>query len=787
MPRQSEPTDRRSLTTTVLRSSRFTLPRSSRAIRWDLGIPGLLRQWRALLTKRFLLRDTVAGITVAFVAVPLSMAIALASDVPPAAGLVTAIVAGALCAVFGGAPLGVSGPAAAMAVLVASIVEDHGMGGLVAASLIAGALQLLTGLFGLGRIARLVPLPVIAGFTAGIGVVILVGQLPRVLGLPPPDQAHVVDVLTHIQELIEHAVPAAVALAVGTLAIVMVSARISPLVPGHLLAVVLATLAASVFALDVELVGPLPESIVSVPAWPPAIDDWQSLLGNAFVLYALASLETLLSCNAVDRLAKTAPHDSDQELVGQGIGTVTSVMLGGVPATSVIARSSLNVAAGGRTRRSALIHAIVVALIVVVFAPLMALMPIPALAGILLAVALRMISVREFVHLWRTSRSEGVIYLLTLSAMVAFDLVAGVQVGLAIAFVIAAVRLGRTDARVMTHNEAGGPYRLALAGPLTFMGLDRIDSLRARLSELDARCGAILDMREVPTLDVTALDAFVGLLEDLERRGFAFSILQAGRGVPEALESADEHGRWSSRLVATEAEAMQMLGSNKEVEPFDRLVEGVDRFRNVARQRYRGLFDRLAENQSPHTLFVTCSDSRVSPLLMTGTEPGEVFIHRNIGNIVPKSGSDGMPAEGAAVEYAVGVLGVKQIIICGHSNCGAMNAIRSGPISPELPSVAAWLEDARRVLERVPLGASADALARMNALLQLENLRTYDLVRRRLETGELRVYAWFYDIGRAEIESWDPEKGAFGPLQPSPRDAAEVGARAPVHEASAST
>jgi len=730
------------------------------------------------MTSRFLVRDTVAGVTVAFVAVPLSMAIALASDVPPAAGLVTAVVAGALCAVFGGAPLGVSGPAAAMAVLVASVVEEHGMGGLVVASLIAGGLQLLTGVFGLGRIARLVPLPVIAGFTAGIGVVILVGQLPRVLGLPPPDQAHVIDVVTHIGELFEHADAAAVVLALGTLAIVLISARLSPLVPGHLIAVVLATVGAVWLGLGVERVGALPDSIFSVPALPDRIDDWRSLLGNGVMLYALASLETLLSCSATDRLAKTAPHDSDQELIGQGIGTLASVALGGIPPTSVIARSSLNVAAGGRTRRSALIHALVVAVLVAAFAPMMALVPIPALAGILLAVAFRMISVRELVYLWRNSRSEALIYLLTFSAMVAFDLVAGVQVGLVIAFVIAALRLGRTDARVMSLSQTGGPYRLALAGPLTFMGLDRIDSLRARLSEMDVTCGAILDMREVPTLDVTALDALVGLFEDLDARGCAIAILHEGRGVPEALASVDREGKWTSRLVSTEDEAMRMLGSAQTVAPFDRLLEGVDRFRNVARQRYRGLFTRLAEGQSPHTLFVTCSDSRVSPLLVTGTEPGEVFVHRNVGNIVPRSGADAMPAEGAAVEYAVGVLGVKQIVVCGHSSCGAMNAIRNGAIPPELPSVAKWLGDARGVLDRVPPGASPDAMARMNALIQVENLRSYDIVRRKLESGELTLHAWFYDIGRAEIEAWDPEKSGFSPLSPA-QTRADVGVRVP--------
>jgi carbonic anhydrase len=254
------------------------------------------------------------------------------------------------------------------------------------------------------------------------------------------------------------------------------------------------------------------------------------------------------------------------------------------------------------------------------------------------------------------------------------------------------------------------------------------------------------------------------LLEDLRRRGCAVAILHAGHAVPEALAPVDAEGYWASRLVPSDADAQRLLGSIIAVAPFERLVEGVERFRKIAKERYRGLFEELASGQSPHTLFITCSDSRVSPLLVTGAEPGELFVHRNVGNIVPRSGADAMPAEGAAVEYALGVLGVKQIVVCGHSGCGAMNAIRSGAISPDLPSVAKWLEDARGVLERVPAGASADAIAKMNVLVQLEHLRTYPIVQRKIASGEVTLHAWYYEIGRADIQAWDAELGAYAPL-----------------------
>ncbi|HWB82157.1 MAG TPA: bifunctional SulP family inorganic anion transporter/carbonic anhydrase [Nannocystaceae bacterium] len=733
-------------------------------MRWDLGIQKLRPQWQALLRRRYLGRDLVAGITVAFVAVPLSMAIALASDVPPAAGLVTAVIAGAVCALMGGAPLSVSGPAAAMAVLVASVVEEQGMSGLIIASLLAGALQIATGVAGLGRIARLVPLPVVLGFTAGIGVVILVGQLPRTLGLPPPDQAHVIDVLTHIGEVISHARPGPAILAFGSLAIVLVGTRISAKVPAHLIAVVVATGAAEMFAMQVERVGELPRSMFAIPSLSLPSGSWSDLLVTAFVIYALASLESLLSCSALDRMAKSKAHDADQELIGQGLGTIASVSLGGIPATSVIARSSLNVAAGARTRRSALIHAVVVALAIFALAPLVGLIPIPALAGILLAVAVRMISPGELVALWKISRSEALVYVVTFTAMVAFDLVAGVRVGLIIAFVIAVIRLGRTDTRVMTLGEHG-PYRFTLRGALTFVGLARLDDLRARMGELDPERGVVLDLLDVPSIDVTSGDGLAALLADLQARGTPLAIVARGDTVQDALAAHDPHGRWTGHIVASESEALRMLGVSQTMSPLERITDGVDRFRTVARSRYRELFERLGAGQSPHTLFIACSDSRVSPLLITSTEPGEVFVHRNVGNIVPRAGADDTPAEGAAVEFAVGVLGVKQIVVCGHSGCGAMSVIASGKPPPGLPCVARWLADAGHIRDRVPPGSTPDALARMNALVQLENLRTYDIVAKKLEAGELTLHAWFYDIGGAEIEEWNAERGGFAPVR----------------------
>lgn len=728
-----------------------------------LGLARLRPQWAEMLRPRHLGADAFAGLTVALAAIPLSLALAIASDAPPAAGLVSAIAAGIVCSLLGGTPLAVSGPANAMAVLVASIIEEHGPVGLALAAFLAGGLQVLTGALGLARIARLVPLPVVLGFTAGIGAVIIVGQLPRALGLPAPDQAHVVDVLVHIGQLFEHANWTVCAFAVLATAIVLVGPRLSAKLPAQLLAVLVVTAIAAVTGIELERVGEIPRSLFHFPALTlTGIDPW-SLIGDALVIYALASLESLLSSSALDRMTGGPPHDPDQELVGQGLGSIASAALGGIPTTSVIARSTLSVAAGGRTRRAALFHALFVLLFVVVLAPLVSAIPLVALAGILFAVALRMVSPGEFVKLWRLSRREAATYLVTFAAMVAFDLVAGVRVGIGVALVIAALRLGRSDARLISLGQHG-PYRVALRGPLTFMAQGTIDELRARTGALDPGRPVLVDLSEVGEIDVTGGDAIAALLRALARRGHTFAMI-APPHVREAIAAHDPDGTLASLVVDGEAEAMRRIARIGDISPVERLAEGVARFRVDAAGRHRDLFARLAEGQRPHTLFIACADSRVSPQLITGTEPGELVVLRNVGNIVPKPGRDEMPAEAAGVEYAVHILGVSQIVVCGHSGCGAMAVVKAG-IPDELPNVRRWLVDAEGLHERVPPGASADALARANVMQQLENLRAHPMVRERLAAGTLTLSGWYYDIAAGEIEVWDAERGAFVPLAP---------------------
>jgi carbonic anhydrase len=748
-------------------------------MRWDLGVRALLPEWRNMFSRRTLAADVMAGLLVACVAIPLSLAIALASGVAPGVGLVSAIVAGIVCALMGGTPLAVSGPAAAMSVIVASIVQEQGTGGLLVVVLAAGLLQLLTGLVGAGRLIRFVPLSVVAGFTAGIGAIILIGQLPRALGLQPPEQSHILDVITHLRELIGHSDPRALGLTVLTLGIAFGLPRFLPRFPALLVAVVVPTVLVWVTGMSVELIGEIPRSLPlpSLPSLPEG--EWGRLASAIVLVFAVASLETLLSSSAMDKMTSGRRHDPDQELIGQGLGNLTVALFGGIVVTGVIVRSTVNVQAGARTRLASLVHAGVLLATVLVLAPVMGRIPVAALAGVLLSVALKMLNPRELRHLWRNSRPDALAYLITFVTIVFVDLLMGVQAGIAAALVLATLRLGQMH--VISSPRGGrGPVRTALTGPVTFMASGKLERLRHQLESLEPGRPVILDLSGVSALDSSGAELLGTMLSEQARAGRPLAVKGLAADLRQRVLAFDASGTLDALFVTTEAEARELVHSDSEQAAREALVSGVLRFKEGALHgRYLQLFEHLSAGQAPLTLFITCSDSRLSPNLVTSSEPGELFVVRNVGNLVPPSDSPGATGVGAAIDYAVEVLGVREIIVCGHSGCGAVRAVQVETPSGS-PFIDQWLEDSRRALRELPSGLSAEELSQRLVLRQVEHLKSYPSVRRRMQEGHLRVHAWFYDIRNTALLEWDEAHQAFAPVG---ADEAEEGEEAqPGHE-----
>ncbi len=479
-----------------------------------------------------LLKDCIAGTIVAIIALPLSIALALASGVEPVCGIYTAIAAGFIVSFLGGSRVQIAGPTAAFASIVAGIVATQGMDGLFIATILAGIMLILMGIFKFGALIKFVPYTITTGFTAGIAVTILLGQIKDFLGLTYGEGVKPVETFEKIEANIEFINTFSwQSLVVGAvcLAILIIYPKLEKRVPPSLIAVVVGALMVAFipgFDEGVFTIGDL----YTIPAGLPKMDfagmDFSlakitAVLPDAFTIAILAAIESLLSCVVADGMFGSK-HRSNAELVAQGVGNIASVLFGGIPATGAIARTAANAKNGGRTPIAGMVHAVVLLLVLLFLMPYAALIPMPAIAAILFMVAYNMSEWKRFVRVIKTApKSDIIIMVLTFVLTVAFDLVIAIEVGMVLAAMLFMKRMSEeshvvgwkyvdpeNDKDSLDLKEVPKDVRVyEVSGPLFFGDADKILSITLKDY---TRC-LILRMRGVPSVDATAMNA----LEDL--------------------------------------------------------------------------------------------------------------------------------------------------------------------------------------------------------------------------------------------------------------------------------
>ncbi|MBX3030406.1 MAG: SulP family inorganic anion transporter [Chloroflexi bacterium] len=473
--------------------------------------------------------DLLAGITVGVVALPLALGFGVATGLGAEAGLVTAIVAGFVAAVFGGSDVQVSGPTGAMTVVLVPIIGRHGPDAVIWVGILAGLLVLAAAVLRLGRYLAYLPWPVIEGFTLGIAIIIFLQQVPLALGVSVAGHENVL--LTAIDALAAATADSIPSLAVcGLVAIVMLTLpRWAPRLPASLIGVIVATLVATFLSLSVATIGVLP-SALPMPSLPP-IDGtaWGPLLSAAIAVALLAALESLLSARVADGMADGRRHDPDRELLGQGLANVAAPLFGGMPATGAIARTAVNVRAGARTRLASVIHAVVLLGVVMLLAGPVGAIPLAALAGVLMVTATRMVDRASVRAVLRSTRGDALILVVTAAVTVMFDLILAVEVGVVVAALLALRAVARSSAFVpedvpdVEPLEAGQEAELLherilayrLDGALFFGAAQRF--LTELTSVSDVRV-VILRMPQLQVLDATGAQALGQLITDLEAR-----------------------------------------------------------------------------------------------------------------------------------------------------------------------------------------------------------------------------------------------------------------------------
>lgn len=488
--------------------------------------------------------DAIAGLTVAIVALPLSMAIAIASGASPAQGLYTAIIGGFLISALGGSRFQIGGPAGAFIVLVATTVHIHGMDGLILATMIAGVILAAIGALRLGTYIKFIPYPVTVGFTAGIAVIIFASQVKELFGLSivGAEPGPLLEKIPVLWAALPTFGPAAVALSVATIVVIAGLREVRPHWPGMLIAVAAAAAATALFHLPVATIGTkfggIPSSL-PIPSLPDiSLAKIRAVLPSAFAFALLGSIESLLSAVVADGMTGRR-HRSNCELVAQGIANVVSALFGGICVTGTIARTATNVRAGAHGPVAGMLHAAFLLLFILVAAPLASFIPLASLAGVLAIVAWNMVEKAAFKTLLRASRGDAAVLMATLLLTIFRDLTEAIVVGFALGSVLFIHRMSKTTA-IETHRplvaedradtDDGGrrPYDETVAadpdvivyrisGAFFFGAAGSIGAVLDRIS--DTHRALIIDFAAVPFLDSTAANTIEGLAHKAKRRG----------------------------------------------------------------------------------------------------------------------------------------------------------------------------------------------------------------------------------------------------------------------------
>lgn len=489
-------------------------------------------------SKEQFVKDLISGIIVAIIALPLSIALALASGVGPEEGIYTAIIAGFLISAFGGSRVQIAGPTAAFATIVAGIVAKDGMSGLMVATIFAGIMLILMGVFRLGSLIRFIPYTITTGFTAGIALTILIGQIKDFLGLTYPKGTVTIETMDKVRAIVANIDTFnRDALIVGliSLAILIVwplVPKVGEKIPGSLIAVFVGIGLVKGIGFHANTIGDLYSISNKLPSLhipTLSLSIVENGVRNGFTIAVLAAIESLLSCVVADSMIN-AHHRSNQELIAQGMGNIGSALFGGIPATGAIARTAANIKNGGRTPIAGIVHSIVLVLMLVVLMPYAALIPMPTIAAILFLVAYNMCGWRTFVHLSKTApKSDILVLVLTFVLTVVFDLVIAIGAGIVVACILLMKRMA--DEATVTgweyYDQNSDPDDIEfkkvpqhvrvyeISGPMFFGAADLI----SQMSLKDYTKVLVIRMRAVPALDATAMHSLEILHERCKKAG----------------------------------------------------------------------------------------------------------------------------------------------------------------------------------------------------------------------------------------------------------------------------
>jgi carbonic anhydrase len=694
--------------------------------------------------------DLPASLVVFLVALPLSLGIAIASGAPLMAGLIAAVVGGIVAGSIGGSALQVSGPAAGLTVVVAGLIEDFGWQMTCVITICAGALQILFGVIRVARAALGVAPVVVHAMLAGIGVTIVLQQVHVLMGGDSRRSAW--DNIKALPSGILHHELHEVIVGGIVIAILLLWPKLPAKVraiPGALVAIVVATVVAEAAGLEgVDRITlsanffkaiSLPHLAARLPDGQPWVSEIGEIALGVLTVALIASVESLLSAVAIDKLHNGPRTNFDREMIGQGSANVVSGLLGGLPVTGVIVRSSTNVAAGARTRMSAVLHGAWILLFASLFTKLVGLIPESALAGLLIVIGIQLVKLAHIKIAWHTGNFA--VYVITIGCVVFLNLLEGVAIGLAAAIGILLTRLVRAPIEAKPYgDDESKHWRVDIDGTLSFLLLPRLTKV---LSELPPGSDVRLTLN-ADYIDDSVSEAISDWRHAHEATGGMVIIVETTPAMMQHTHTSRPRRHYTPRSI--------------DQVPWPRSPE---------------------DGAKPKTFFLTCADARIVPDLITASGSGDLYTVRNVGNLVPSDPAD--RSVDAALEFAVNQLRVSSVVVCGHSSCGAMTQLlQDTRAAGDRPATAlnGWLDHASDSLvayrDRHPARASAqaggfgevDQLSVVNVAVQVERLAQHPILAPAMASGALQVVGIFFDMSTSHVYQVN-QHGIVRPAEPA--------------------
>ncbi|OBJ86208.1 SulP family inorganic anion transporter [Mycobacterium asiaticum] len=709
--------------------------------------------------------DVPASLVVFLVALPLSLGIAIASGAPLAAGLIAAVIGGIVAGTLGGSAVQVSGPAAGLTVVVAELIQELGWEMLCIMTAAAGALQILFGVSRMARAALAIAPVVVHAMLAGIGITIVLQQIHVLVGGTSHSSAW--ENLVALPNGILHHELHEVIVGGTVIGILLLWSKLPPkmrMIPGALVAIVLATVLAKLVGLDVERINlsgsffdaiGLPQLAEKAPSGQPWTHEISAIVLGVLTIALIASVESLLCAVGVDKLHNGPRTNFNREMIGQGSANMLSGLLGGLPITGVIVRSSANVAAGARTRMSAILHGVWVLLFASLFTNLVELIPKAALAGLLIVIGAQLVKLAHVELAWRTG--NFVVYVITIVCVVFLNLLEGVAIGLGVAILFLLVRVVRAPIEARPVGNETKKWHVDIDGTLSFLLMPRLTGVLATLPQ-----GSDVTLNlNADYIDHSISEAISDWKAGHEAGGGTVTIHETS---PAGLSSAHHSPPKRHFISGSLREPWPSRRDHDHEHEEPSIRHGIKEYHRNGVGRLHHHVSELVDSQNPDTVFITCADSRILPDVITASRPGDLYIVRNVGNLVPTNPDE--HSVDAALDFAVNQLGASSVVVCGHSSCRAMQAL----LDHESPgdhsgAMDQWLEHAEESLARFRDGhptrssatsnghrfSEADQLAIVNVAVQVERLARHPILAPAVADGSLHVVGMFFDFATVHV------------------------------------